>query len=117
GQIAEPPLRRERVGGDVDAVDGGGPAVGGEAARDDPQRRRLAGAVGAEEADDLAALDGEADAVEGDRRAVAFDEGGDLDHGAIMPDPARPRPSSLPPPRRRARGRRPRTACRAAAAP
>ena len=45
------------------------PAVGGEDAHHRPHRRRLAGAVAADEADDLALSDGERDTVERDQFA------------------------------------------------
>jgi hypothetical protein len=60
----------------------------GRAARSGPhqpqqhaQRRRLAGAVGPEEADHLAPLDGQVQPVDGDVVAVALREAGGLDHG------------------------------------
>ena len=45
--------------------------VGAAVALEDLDRGRLAGAVGAEEAEDLAAVDGEVDALEGFDVAVA----------------------------------------------
>ena len=45
------------------------PDVGQHPGREHADRRRLAGAVGAEQAEDLTALDGEGDAVDGVARA------------------------------------------------
>ena len=49
-----------------------------------PQRRRLAGAVGPEVAEDVAGQHGEVDAVDRDELAVALDEAADLDGGASV---------------------------------
>jgi hypothetical protein len=77
GHVAE---ALPHVGVDGHAVPRHIAAVERDEAHDGAHRRGLAGAVGAEEADDLAALDGEADVVERDDRAVALDEGVDLEH-------------------------------------
>ena len=47
-------------------------------------RRRLAGAVGSEEAEKLADADLERDAVDGPKAAVTFDETVDLDGGRVL---------------------------------
>ena len=49
--------RRRRVVGDVVAVDGDDPGVGGELAGEQPAQRRLAGAARSDEGDDLAGGD------------------------------------------------------------
>ena len=53
---------------DVEAEDPGGPLRRQEERRQDLDQRRLAGAVGAEQPEELAGLDREVDAVEGDDR-------------------------------------------------
>jgi hypothetical protein len=58
----------------------GGRQVAGE----DPHRRALAGAVRAEEADDLAAGHLEADVVDGRDPGVGFDEVADFNGGRIF---------------------------------
>ena len=62
------------------------PAVGREHAEDDPHRRRLAGPVGADEAEHLARRDGEADTVERDPVAVA--PGQPVEFEAVYPTSA-----------------------------
>jgi hypothetical protein len=57
-------------------------AVGREHPEHDPHRRRLAGAVGPDEAEQLAGRDGERDPVERDDVAVAAGEVGQLEHHA-----------------------------------
>ncbi len=76
----------QRGGGVGVAVAVDGDAARGRAvqAEDHAHRRRLAGAVGAEEAGDPAGLDGEVDAVDGDLRAVRLGEAAGDDH-AIAP--------------------------------
>ena len=82
---------------------GHGAAVGLVAAGHDPQQRRLAGAVGADEADPLAGGDGGVDAVEDDEGADLADdpleahEAHAPDSGPGRGDPA-PRPRAGPPP-------------------
>ena len=56
----------------IEPEDLDGPAVGGPEARDGLDGRGLAGAVGAEDAEDLALLDGERDAVDGARPAYCL---------------------------------------------
>ena len=60
------------IGEDVDAVHPGGTAVGPEESGQDPQRRRLAGAVRPEQAEHRARLDGQVDATKSLYRAVAL---------------------------------------------
>ena len=55
-------------------------AVGGAQARDALDRRGLAGAVAAEDAEDLPGAHREAHVVHGDRRAVRLVQMGDVDH-------------------------------------
>jgi hypothetical protein len=55
-------------------------AVGPHEPEDHPQRRRLAGAVGAEERGDATGPDLEGEAVDGGRRAVVLAELLDSDH-------------------------------------
>jgi hypothetical protein len=55
--------------------------VEGDEAEDGPHRRRLSGAVWAEEPGDGAWLDGERHAVEGAHRPVGANETVDLEHG------------------------------------
>src|SRR5262249_21882898 len=64
---------------DVEAEDGGAAAARSRAAAEDADRRRLAGAVVAEQAEDLALGDVERDAVERLHLAVAFVESGESD--------------------------------------
>ena len=71
GQVAP---RRPRQRPAVGAAPGHRPGVGREHAEDDPHRRRLAGAVRAEEAEHLAAGDLEREAVERDDVAEALVE-------------------------------------------
>ena len=67
----EPDLRpqRRRVADDVEAEDGRAAAVGPQQRREDPDKRRLAGAVGAEQPQDRAGRDVEVDSVECPHRA------------------------------------------------
>jgi len=66
---------------DVDAANGGRAGVGPDEAGEHLHRGGFAGAVGAEETEDFAAVDGEADAVDGALGAVGFNEAFDFDHG------------------------------------
>ena len=63
--VADPAAHADRVGDQVAAGDRGGAGGGLEQRGQHAQRRRLAGAVGAEEADDLPGLDVEVDADDG----------------------------------------------------
>ena len=62
------------VPGHGPAVDLGAPGVGTEQGREHPQRGRLAGAVGPDQPEDLALVDGQVDAGHGDRPVVALDQ-------------------------------------------
>src|SRR5262249_49471769 len=64
----------------VVAGDGDAAAVGDVEAAQQLEQRRLAGAVRAEQRDELAAADGEAQAVERAQRAERLAELGDLQH-------------------------------------
>ena len=79
GHVAEP-----RAGLEVDrpALEQHLTAVGGEHAEHDPHGGRLAGPVRADEAEHLAALDGEGDPVEGDDVSVAAREVPQLEHAS-----------------------------------
>ena len=74
-------LELDRVAPRVDAEHGDLAAVGLVEALEDLDRRRLAGAVGPEQAEDLAAADLEVDAVDGLDLAVALAQAGDADDG------------------------------------
>src|SRR5690606_26288861 len=61
----------------------------------DPHGGRLAGAVGADEAEDLPRLDGEAEPVERHRRAVALAEPVEFEHArGVLSKPGEPASSS-----------------------
>jgi hypothetical protein len=62
--------RPHRVAGDVDPADPGNAAGELHPGREHADRRRLAGAIWPEEAEYLAPLDGERDAVDGVRRGL-----------------------------------------------
>ena len=62
------------------------PGVGSNEADQDAESRRLAGAVGAEQADDLPLIDREIEAVKGGNAAVALTEAGRLDGGGHAPE-------------------------------
>ncbi len=65
-QRAEPAAHGDRVGGGVDAVDEHLAAIGLHQCVQTAQRRRLAGAVGSEQAGDFAVARAERHAVDGD---------------------------------------------------
>ena len=81
GQKADARADLVRVARDVDAVDGHLAGGRQEHAAEDLERGRLAGAVEAEEADDLAALDGEGEVADGGVLAVVLGQSFDFDHG------------------------------------
>ena len=81
-QHAEHAARRERGRREIDAADARRAAIGLEHRRQDPQARRLAGAVRPEQPRDAAVRRLEAHAVERANRAEALAEAFDLDHGA-----------------------------------
>jgi hypothetical protein len=72
----------QRIGqvGVTAPVDGRCPRGGGHEAEEHAQRGGLARAVGAEEPDDAASLDGEGDVVDGGQTGEALGEAVDLDH-------------------------------------
>ena len=72
GQIADPALHFERLAQRVEAGDLGAPAGRLGQPEQHQDRRRLARAVGPEDADDLAGADLEIDVVDRERRAVAL---------------------------------------------
>src|SRR5262249_38017207 len=74
GDVAETPARRDPASCEAEAVDACLTGVGGEHAGEDAERRRLAGAVRAEETRDLAARDVQRDAVDGGAPAEALGE-------------------------------------------
>src|SRR5687767_9445026 len=85
GHIADIALYLPALGQNIVAEHGAASGIGGEQAADHADGRRLAGAVGAEEAHDLALLQGKRDAVHGDLVAEALNEavdGGDA-HGEV----------------------------------
>src|SRR5262249_53340733 len=69
--------------------DGGTSDARAQQAHEQTDGRRLAGAVGAEEADHLARLDLERERVDGERVAKTLGEPGRLDHGATAATTAR----------------------------
>jgi len=77
--------------GQAPAVDQHVAPIGTCHAGDHRHRRRLAGAVRAEQSDELAALDGERHIVDGDQRAEALPQAPDLQHREVIF--TRPRPS------------------------
>src|SRR5262249_30147413 len=80
GEIAGAALGLDRLIEDVEARDEGLAVGGRHVAGQYPHRRRFAGAVGPEKAENLASLDLEADVVDGRYGAVAFAEVLNLDH-------------------------------------
>jgi hypothetical protein len=76
-------LERARVAHDVDAQHLGAARIGRAQALEDLDRRRLAGAVGAEQAEDLAAVDAEGDAVYGVQLSVGLAQLVDGDDRAV----------------------------------
>ena len=79
-QITGAPLGLDRLIEDVESGDDRLALGGRHVAGEDAHRRRLAGAVGAEKAENFAAFDAEADIVDGGEAAVAFREVLNLDH-------------------------------------
>jgi hypothetical protein len=78
---ADVPADGVALAGDVEAVHAGGAGGGPGERAEHVDRRALAGAVGAEEAEDLAAGDGERHTADGLDLAVGLDERVDLDGG------------------------------------
>jgi len=79
GQVGDPALRRDRVLREIVPGDPDRPPRRGDDAGDAAERRRLAGAVRADEADDLAGADLEGDAVHRGRAAELLAQGSDLE--------------------------------------
>ena len=80
GHVADERAHPARGADHVEAVDGRRPRVRVHERRQDLDERRLAGAVRPHQPHQLAALDGEREAVEGAERAVALDEVARVDH-------------------------------------
>src|SRR2546425_6474465 len=94
----DPPLDAGRIGENVDAGDRGRAGIGAPQALEDLDRRRLAGAVRAEEPEHLAGLDVEADTADGLDLAVALSKVSDLhDGGRAFNLPAIARPGNVAP--------------------
>ena len=81
GEIAELSFYGDGVDSDIDAIDGGGAGIRAKEAGDHLHRGGLAGAVGAEEAKDVTAVDTERDAIHGAFGTVGFYEAFDFNHG------------------------------------
>ena len=71
---AEPRQRRHRIARHVVAHHLDAAGIGGEQAGEQLEQRRLAGAIGAEQGDELAGMGGQADAVDGADRAIGLDD-------------------------------------------
>src|SRR5262249_6785196 len=99
--VADPALDAFGILRDVDAADRRGARGRREQSAQHPDRRRLAGAVAAEEAEDLAATDVERDVVDRDERAEAPRQTADLDRRATVQwrAPGGPRPGGHSRPR------------------
>ena len=81
GEKRELALGGDGIGGEIDTANADGAAVGGDDAGEAAERAGFAGAVGADEAEDLAGLNGERQITDGGEIAVAFGEARDFDHG------------------------------------
>ena len=81
-EVADPPLDGERVTRGVVAADADGPGARLGEAQHHEDAGALARAVGAEESEDLALVDGEVDGVHGGEPAVALGEPAGLDQRA-----------------------------------
>ncbi len=88
GQVADLPSDPPRLPLRVVPADEDAALVRSEVGREHAQERRLARAVGAEQADDLAGLDSEADGVDGDVGAVAPGDALGADHPYRAAEPA-----------------------------
>jgi hypothetical protein len=77
--VGNPSVQLRHIGPRVAAQQSGLATVGAQQPEQDPDRRRLARAVGSEETVNLALLDGEVQAVEGDGGAEGFTQPADLD--------------------------------------
>src|SRR6185312_2991365 len=78
---AEPRDAVRGPAGHLDAIDLDGPRIRLLDTDDRLHRRGLAGAVGADQPQYLARIDGEADILDGDEAAEALGEAGNLKHG------------------------------------
>jgi len=76
-----------RVGADVDADDAGGAGVGWQQGGEDAEQGGLADAVGAEQAEDAAWLDGEGETVQRADLAEGLDQALGLDDGVVHGSP------------------------------
>ncbi len=83
GQEADPPANLVGIAGDVDAIDRHLAGGRQEHAPQHLQRGALPGAVEAQEADHLAALDGEAEIVDGGVLAVVLGQSFDFNHREV----------------------------------
>ncbi len=81
GEVADLRLGLDLVFLDVGAADADAALRRGEVSGDHPHRGRFAGAVGTEESEDLALLDGEGDSVDRHLGAEVFVEIFDFYHG------------------------------------
>jgi hypothetical protein len=72
GQVADAALGLQRLCFDVEAADADAALGGGQEAGDHLHRRRLAGAVGTQEAEDFAGADGETHLVDGQQIPVSL---------------------------------------------
>jgi len=86
GQVSDETPCGETVAMAVDAEDRRAPAGRPQQIEQQPDRRRLAGAVGSEQSDDLALLGGEAQPVDGGPAAVALAQVGGFEgrHGPTV---------------------------------
>ena len=66
GQVADAPAHIQRLLQDIDPIHRHRPRIGGQEGGDDLHGRALAGAVGAQEAEDFSPVDPERDVVERD---------------------------------------------------
>ena len=85
GHVADFALDARAVAPHVETEHRSLPGVGRQQAADHADGRRLAGAVGAEEADDFARRDAQRDVVDGDDSVERLGEAGDVDdvHGRL----------------------------------
>ena len=86
GQVADPALGFAARGLDVETANGRGARGRGQEARDDAHRRRLAGAVGAQETEHLAGPHAEAQLVHGPEPTVLLSQLLTVDHFTYRPN-------------------------------
>ena len=82
--VADIAAHAERIPEDIMAGDGGRPGGGGLVAGEDAHRGALAGAVVAEEADNLPALDVEGDVLDGGVVAIKFRQSTHMNHASAL---------------------------------